>query len=410
MDDAVFDKGENAAKIGFSAVAILGILKGIIGVLYDSISLQAQAVDSLTDLVSLVAVYLALRLSRRPPNERFSYGYYRVETLVSLIVSVLILFTGGFMLIESSGRVFTPVYISKPEYVIGAAAVSIPILLWLAQYTKSVGGEIGSQALINQSEDYMSDFYSSIVVILGIFGSWIGYPSLEGLAGIIISLFIVKVGLELSWRSLLVLLDAVDDPDKLIEVKMLAERVPGVVEAKRVRLRRAGPFCIGEITLFVPEGLSVDKAHRLSRLVEDAVKSGVPKLESLVIQIQPIIRDDQRLALPVSDVSGLNSIVSEHFGTAPHFVFVDVNPDGVERWFVRENQAVDLEKKRGVTVTNMLLKEKTTALLSDELGEGPFHILRDSFVDVYVVEGGISVESAVKLFVNNDLSLRESAD
>ena len=93
---AIFDEGEKVTKISFIVVAVLGVIKGVIGIISGSVSLQAQAVDSLTDLVSLVAVYAGLRLSRRPPNERFSYGYYRVETLVSLLVAVVILITGGF--------------------------------------------------------------------------------------------------------------------------------------------------------------------------------------------------------------------------------------------------------------------------------------------------------------------------
>ena len=243
--DDVFDKGERIAKIGFVVVAVLGVVKGVVGLMSGSVSLQAQAVDSLTDLVSLVAVYMGLRVSRRPPSDRFSYGYYRVETMVSLLVALVILATGGFMLVESAGRVADPQVISEPLMVLGAAGLSVPVLLWLGRYTKRVGEEINSQAVLSQSEDFLTDVYSSVVVLVGVVGSWMGFPVLEGVAGAVISLLILRVGLGLSWNSLLVLMDAVENPDTLMDVVRLSETVHGVVEARGVRMRRSGPFCMG---------------------------------------------------------------------------------------------------------------------------------------------------------------------
>jgi len=141
-------------------------------------------------------------------------------------------------------------------------------------------------------------------------------------------------------------------------------------------------------------------------MVEDAVRAGVPKLESLVVHIEPVEREKHRLALPVNGDGGLDSLVSAHFGSAPFFMFVDVGVDGIERWFTKDNPAAGLEKKRGVVVTEMLVGEDVTVVLSDELGEGPFHILRDSYVGVYPVSSGMLVRGAVDLFTSGGLEPR----
>jgi len=145
----IFEKGEGVAKLGFAAVAFMGAVKGLVGWYSGSVSLLAQAVDSLTDLFSLVAVFAGMRLSRRPPSERFPYGYYRAETLVSLAISVVILLTGGSMLLESLSRVWSPVPVSDPLLVALAAGLSVPALLALSRYTAGAGEEINSQALMS---------------------------------------------------------------------------------------------------------------------------------------------------------------------------------------------------------------------------------------------------------------------
>ncbi|MCK4582607.1 cation diffusion facilitator family transporter [Candidatus Bathyarchaeota archaeon] len=403
----LFERGERVAKVGFAAVAFMGAVKGVVGWSSGSISLLAQAVDSLTDLISLVAVYAGMRLSRRPPSERFTYGYYRVETLVSLVISVIILLTGGGMLLESWSRVSSPVPVSDPLLVALAAGLSVPALLALNKYTERVGSEINSQAVMSQAADFRADVYSSVVVLAGAAASWLGYPVLEGVAGVVISLLVVRVGAGLAWQGLLVLMDAVEHPDRLLEVKRLAEEVRGVAEATDVRMRRSGPFCLGEITIRVDQRLPVEQAHRLSHEVENRVREGVPSLESLVVHVEPGERSHHKIAVPVALDGGLGSTVSPHFGTAPFFMFVDVGEAGAERWYTRGNPALGAEKGRGKAITDFLLGEEVTALLADEVGEGPFHILRDSYVGVYRINGGSVVGDAIDGFVGGTLPVHD---
>ena len=130
-------------------------------------------------------------------------------------------------------------------------------------------------------------------------------------------------------------------------------------------------------------------------------------LVSLVVHIEPVKREVHRVAIPVDAIEGLGSIVSSPFGSAPFFMFVDLGSKGIERWFTKGHPAVGLEKKRGVVVTEILIGEDVTMVLSDELGEGPFHILRDSYVGVYAIVSGGLVRDSLDLFASGELELRE---
>ena len=201
-------------------------------------------------------------------------------------------------------------------------------------------------------------------------------------------------------------MDAVEKPERLFEVKRLVEAVHGVIEAKNVRMRRSGPFCFGEVTILVGEKLDIEKAHRLSHLVENQVKKELKAFESLAVHIEPIKRERQRLAFLVDEDQGLDSILSSHFGSAQFFLFIDVDTDGIKCWFTKDNRAVNVDKKRGIIICDMLLGEEATVVFSDELGEGPFHILRDNYVEVYGFDGGTTVRDVVKIFLAGELTPR----
>jgi cation diffusion facilitator family transporter len=405
MEDSVtiFGRGEKAAKVGFLIVSVVGALKGLVGFFSGSVSLLAQSIDSFTDLFSLVAVYVGMRLSRKPPSERFPYGYYRFETLASIAISILILITGGGILRESILKVLNPQLLSANLYAMAIAASSIPVLYMLSDYTERVGREINSQALMGQAADFKVDFYTSFLVLIGIGFSTLGYPIVEGLIGSLISILVIKMGATLAWQGLLVLMDAVVNPDRIMQIKEVVEEVRGVRGASRIRIRRSGPFSMGEVTIGVDQRLPVEHAHRISEEVERRVKEEIPSVESLIIHIEPQEQDILRIAIPILEDRGMDSPVTPHFGEAPYFLFIDIERGSVHKWFTRHNPALELERKRGVTISELIIGEEATTLLTAELGEGPYHILRDSFVEIYDLPQRATAEEAVKIYLNGKL-------
>lgn len=115
------ERGENAAKYSTLANLVLAIIKGVVGVLSGSIALLADAVHSFSDIFGSLAVYIGLRLSRRKPDEKFPYGYYKFETLASLIISVIIILSGLYIIIESLNGILAPKAINIPLFAISVA-------------------------------------------------------------------------------------------------------------------------------------------------------------------------------------------------------------------------------------------------------------------------------------------------
>jgi predicted Fe-Mo cluster-binding NifX family protein len=109
------------------------------------------------------------------------------------------------------------------------------------------------------------------------------------------------------------------------------------------------------------------------------------------------------VALPIEEDKGIDSPVTIHMGEAPYFLFVNTEDDSIQSWTTRRNPSIGMERKKGVAITEMLLDEGTSTLITDNIGEGPFHILRDSFVQIYKLSGENTAEKAINSLLAGEL-------
>lgn len=139
------------------------------------------------------------------------------------------------------------------------------------------------------------------------------------------------------------------------------------------------------------------------------MKQKFPFVESLVIHMEPQEESKLRVAIPVREDLGMESPVTPHFGEAPFFLFVDVEDGIIQRWITKQNPGLELEKKRGITMANLIVEEKATTLLTSRLGEGPFHYLRNSFVELYELPEVTTARKALDVFLTGKLKRVEEA-
>ncbi|NYB27615.1 MAG: cation diffusion facilitator family transporter [Methanobacteriaceae archaeon] len=390
MDDKTrinLRKGEKAAIYSSLTNLLLAILKGIIGILSGSIALIADSVHSFSDIVASLAVFIGLRLSQRKPDEMFPYGYYKIESFVSLIVSAIIIVTGIEIALESFNAFINPTPIEMPLISLSVAAFSAVISFLLARYKEKVGRDIDSQALINDGKHSFIDIFSSLIVFVGILSSYLGFLSIEGISGILVAFLIVYMGLKLAKDDVLVLLDASMDPEKLNEIKLIAKGVEGVENVHDVKVRRSGPFVFAELHLETEKGLSVREASDITEKVKRTVKDEIRNLDTLTVQIEPYKKEKLRVAVPVENRKGLQSTVSEHFARAPYILFANVSNGEITDIVIKENPGVKLEKKKGLETADFLGKENVDVLIGNEVGEGPMYALNDKLIDVIFPKG-----------------------
>jgi predicted Fe-Mo cluster-binding NifX family protein len=138
----------------------------------------------------------------------------------------------------------------------------------------------------------------------------------------------------------------------------------------------------GEVTVEVEGETNLKRVEFLSGEIKNAVKKEVKSLEHIIVNAKPVHRKNIKLAIPVLDREGLQAKVSEHLGTAPYFLFVEIEEGRARNWEILKNPSSNFEKKRGVKAVELIIQEKVDVLVVRSIREGPFHMLRDNFIKI----------------------------
>ena len=255
--------------IGIAANVGLAAMKAAIGLLSGSIAIVMDAVNNLSDAASSIITIIGTKLAGREPDRKHPYGYGRVEYLSAMIIAVLVLYAGITSFPESVKKILSP---ETPEYTpvmlfIIAAGVAVKIVL--GRYVKSVGEKVNSDSLINSGEDATLDSIISASTLVAALLYMAAGLSLEAWLGAIISLVIIKSGVEMLRDTLSRILGERADAQLAREIKATVCSFPGVSGAYDLVLNDYGPDTYnGSVHIEVPDTFSADDVDELLRSIQ----------------------------------------------------------------------------------------------------------------------------------------------
>ena len=252
--------------IGIIANVFLAGFKAVIGLMTNSIAIVLDAVNNISDAGSSLITIVGTKLAAKEPDKKHPFGYGRIEYLSAMIISVIVLYAGITSFVESVKQIIHP---ETPEYnavslIIVAVAVVVKILL--GRYVKGVGVKVNSDSLINSGEDATLDsiISASTLVAAGIF--LIFHISLEAWLGAIISLIIIKSGIEMLRDTISQILGERNDTELAKAIHDTVVSFPGVEGAYDLVLNNYGPDAWnGSIHIEVPDTYSADRLDQMIR-------------------------------------------------------------------------------------------------------------------------------------------------
>lgn len=252
--------------IGIVANVFLAAFKAAIGLMSHSIAIVLDAVNNISDAGSSLITIVGTKLAGREPDKKHPFGYGRIEYLSAMIISVIVLYAGITSFVESVKQIIHP---ETPDYsavslIIVAVAVAVKIVL--GRYVKGVGVRVNSDSLINSGEDATLDsvISASTLIAAGIF--LIFHISLEAWLGAIISLVIIKSGVEMLRGTISQILGERNDAELAKRIKQTVTSFPDVQGAYDLVLNNYGPDTWnGSIHIEVPDTYAADQLDPLIR-------------------------------------------------------------------------------------------------------------------------------------------------
>lgn len=375
------EKGEKVAVLSIFVNIILLIIKYIFAMLSGSAALAADAIHSSSDVLASLTVFTGLKISKRK-SKRFPYGLYKVENLASLIISIAILFAGYEIAKSALFDRVAPNLKHIPLAVIAEVAV-IAITLGFSIYAVKKGKEIGSPSIVADGKHIRTDMFSSVAVLAGLVGNLFGID-LDRIAVVVVLIFIAHAGIMIFIDAMRVLLDASLDFESLDKVKSAILSESRVQEIRALTGRSSGSykFIEADIVLKVRE---LEKAHSISKRIEDDIKEAVSHVDHVLIHYEPVHKDTISFALPLRNTEGE---ISEHFGEAPFFALIDVKADNktIRNQEIIFNPFLSVERGKGILVAEFLINRDVDMILlrSKFDGKGPEYALSNSDVDVII--------------------------
>ena len=277
---ATTERGIWAIKWSFLGLALTAILQAVVVWLSGSVALLADTIHNIGDASTAVPLYVAFCFARRAPTERFTYGYGRVEDLAGVAVVALILFSALVAGWQALDRLLHPQGISYLGAVAAAGVVGFLGNEIIAVFRIRVGREIESAALIADGYHARVDGLTSLAVVLGAAGVWLGFPLADPIVGLIITVTILGIVWQSAKAVFSRMLDGVE-PQVLAELRHAAEHVPGVRGIENVRARWVGHRLHAEADLVVDAALPVADGVAIAGRVREAAIQHLPALSSL---------------------------------------------------------------------------------------------------------------------------------
>jgi len=397
-------EGERAAGISTVVIFLLSLAEALVGFLSGSAILITDALHNTADSITTFASWFGLKISQRKPDQKFPYGYFKIENLTTLFVSGFILYAAFELLLEGYSKLLSSSELVMPFQALGMALVSAIASFFMARYMKKVGNEVNSQSLIASSQERTTHIFSSAIIFVAILLTLYRIPYVEGIIIMFFSLIVLRIGIFTAKDSILALMDVT--PSKQIEegIKTILDSIAGIEGFENLKLRKAGPFMFGEVVVKIRKFVDVRRAHEISENIENKIKEEMRRVNSFTIHVEPYETQKQTLAIPIKRDKGLDSEIMGHFGRANYFLFVtiDKKKGAVESTYVKENPYKEKTVRAGFSASEFIVKKKIDALVTREIGGISFHTLRDHLVDIYKVKGK-NVREAVDNFVNNGL-------
>ncbi len=282
IDDALETsrQGIRAVKLSLVILGLTALLQIAVVIISGSVALLADTVHNLSDALTAVPLWIAFVIGRRPPSRRYTYGFGRLEDVAGLFIVVMIAISALLAGVESIRRLLDPHPVTNLSWVAVAGLIGFAGNEIVAGYRIRVGRRIGSAALVADGVHAGTDGFTSLAVVLGALGLWLGFPLADPIVGLLISTAIVVLLIGTSRDIGRRLLDGVD-PALVMKAELAISGVPGIDTVDHLRMRWVGHRLVVEATVGSDPTMPVGEFHQLEHQAAERLRGRLPPVQAV---------------------------------------------------------------------------------------------------------------------------------
>lgn len=294
---ATTSRGIWAIKWSFVGLAMTAAIQIVIVILTDSVSLLADTIHNIGDAMTAVPLWIAFLFARRAASRRFNFGFGRVEDLAGAVIVLVIAFSAAVAGYQSVERLINPRDIQYVGAVAAGGAIGFLGNEAVALFRIRIGREINSAALIADGQHARIDGLTSLAVLVGAVAVWAGFPLADPIAGLIITVVIVKIVIDSAKSVFGRMLDGVE-PEVLDQIEHLASHVAGAGVPIRARARWIGHRLQAEVRIDIADEKTVAAARELENRVAEEIRAHISYAGEILVIARPLDAENGREPRP----------------------------------------------------------------------------------------------------------------
>lgn len=277
--------------VGFGINLALSAAKFLGGFLGNSHAVVADAVHSLSDCATDVAILVGVHFWSAPPDEEHPHGHRRFETLVTMGIGLALVAVAAGIGWDAVAGLGEPRHDPPGLPALAASAVSIGVKEWLYRWTVTIGRQLHSSALVANAWHHRSDAISSIppVVAVGLALAWPDLAFVDFAGALVVAVFILQAAWVILRPALGQLVDAAAPPEVLGEIERLVRATPGVHHVHTIRTRYLGGGIAADLCVHVDPQITVFEGHEISERVRERLIADGPHIVDVVVHIEPVL-------------------------------------------------------------------------------------------------------------------------
>ncbi len=281
--------GQLEAWVSIIVNGVLTIVKLVFGLAINSLALIADGVHTLSDVVTSGVVLLGFQIAGKPADKEHPFGHGRAEYIATLIIAIMLGVVGFEFIRSAVGRLVEPMPVNANWIVLLVVFITLLMKLWLGQFSMVLGLHIGSSTLKADAWHHRSDAISSVLVLLALAGSSLGYPALDGVGGILVGGYLIWTGFVIARDVVDPLLGGPPSPGLIKQVRELCCKPENVVGVHDITVHDYGHHRFLTLHVEVSDRLTAQESHEVAEQIQDLLRQELGAYA--IVHIDPIDQD-----------------------------------------------------------------------------------------------------------------------